>query len=265
MRKFLFFTLTLSSLISVGQDLTEKDFLQENLRGNVKRIVETKYSSLPSYKSNGKTPEATKQIYTVSENNLITKIDEFYSNGENYRTRIATYNGNALIYICQDFPEKSFRILNTYVYNNLNQLTEKKFLNQITYYTYNSLGQLTKETTNYDDQSLKNKTVHKYENNFKISTYKSYDGEIYHVEKTVYDKFNKEIEIVNYLSDEKTISSKVLIQYDNNGNIIKHNPFYNDLIIVTYLYKYDSKGNWIEKTEYRNGIEEERKLRSIEY
>lgn len=257
----------MNTIYCFGQeDLIEVGFTDNNLKGNIKKIVETKYSSLQYYKSKEKNPEATKHIYTFNIRNLITQIEDFDSSEKPYKTRIATYKNNNLVNISQDFPNKTFTILNSYKYDGSNRLIEKRFLNQIAYYTYNKLGQLVEKDTYYDDKSLKDKVINTYVNNQKkISIYKDYDGKTYFKTEKKYNTSNRETEELDYLSDEKTISSKRYTEYDKYGNITKHTPFYSDVLTVTYFYKYDSKGNWIEKMEFRDGKEEEKTIRAIEY
>lgn len=63
-------------------------------------------------------------------------------------------------------------------------------------------------------------------------------------------------------------------KYDKNNNLIKEETLKDDLAInedetketiTTYSYKYDKKGNWIEKNEYKNGKIQKIIKRYIQY
>ncbi len=251
MKKITFLLLLINTVYCFGQDdPIEIGFVDNNFKGHIKKIIE------------GKHPQATKHIYTFNTKNLITKIEDIHF----YTTRIATYINYNLVKISQDYPNKTFTILNSYKYDSSNRLIEKKFSNQVVYYKYNKLGQLIEKTTYFDDKSLLNKVLYTYLNNRKkISLYKDWNNKTYFKSEKKYNSLNKEIEDLYYYSDEKTIYSKRYTEYDKYGNITKHNPFSDELLIVTYSYKYDSTGNWIEKIEYRNDKEKEKTTRTIEY
>jgi len=103
-------------------------------------------------------------------------------------------------------------------------------------------------------------------------------GSMFRIEKIKYDSLNRIIQISDYdndtmiyksMSNHSQIVRRVLkFEYDNLGNLIKHERIENDIIKRNeqYSYKFDNKNNWIKS--YIVGIDNKKYLmeeRKIKY
>jgi hypothetical protein len=127
------------------------------------------------------------------------------------------------------------------------------------------------ERKNYNaDGSLKLKEIIKTnENGTKEEfSYKIKNDSLYLETTTLikYDIKGNEIERSNFHGDTKKINDKWKYRYNDTGDIIEiefESSFLN--FKQNFEYKYDQRGNWIEKVEYKGFVPKEITIRQIKY
>ena len=117
--------------------------------------------------------------------------------------------------------------------------------------------------------SLISKTINNYDKNRNCIESINYgtNGTISAKILYKYDSLGNRIERVNYDSTEN-LTEKSTYQYDEKSSLIEVSTFNskdNSNKIITYNYKYDTKDNWIEKTDFINNIATKITEREIEY
>lgn len=129
-----------------------------------------------------------------------------------------------------------------FFYNNKNLKCKSiDYKGEVTRYEYNSLNQTTKKTTlNPQGQEILIKEF-------------IYNNLNQCVKIITTDKVNGKREISTYKDD--SYDNTIYMQYCDNGVEI----------IITYEYKYDEYGNWIEMRQYRNNIFNLLRTRTIQY
>ncbi len=152
--------------------------------------------------------------------------------------------------------------------------TYDKANNLIVYSEHNASGGVyRKETYSYDDRGNKTKSI-RYQPNGRVDQIKTfqYDSignntrtELYYKEDQLeerydyqYDKAGKVKVYIRYAGDLSLIT-KFYYTRDDQGNPLTETRYYADTKLrqkFSYSYQYDSSGNWIHKTVYRNDTPE---------
>ncbi len=186
----------------------------------------------------GKTPD--KILYNYDKKNNLIKLTNLYGDvkkGVNY-TYSYDSKGNQIEKI--EYYKSDLRIKITFKYDELGNKIEfkrydgdKKLLDD-EYYTYDASGKLIEE-----------------------KTYDSWD-DVYIIFKYKYDESDNLIESSAYNSDG-SLSTHGTYKGDGKGNKIRQDGR------RIYEIDYDSKGNWVKKTEFFNGIANTIFIRDIEY
>jgi hypothetical protein len=119
-------------------------------------------------------------------------------------------------------------------------------------FEYNSSGKLSREYCYGDDGSLYSKNVYNYGSNGKVSSIYGYDSANVLQYKKIfsYDQFKNLIKFSTYDGNGAKIYEETY-KYNSNGYMTSSTE--RDFMYgykLTYKYKYDSKGNVIEKRSY---------------
>jgi|SRR5690554_1154702 len=177
----------------------------------------------------------------------------------------------------------------------LNKYNSERILESKEIYRYDYKENMVESNEYNSDGTLESKGIYEYNDKENLTEGKLYysNGKLYYefiqkrsdkgnmVEKNYWYSFDGASEI-NYILkyDEKCnlIESKMyhnkelehtrVCKYDENNNQIEENRYdsFGKLIEVQkYKYKYDDKGNWMEKIEYENDIPKKITEREIEY
>ncbi|MDF1673197.1 MAG: hypothetical protein P1U41_06805 [Vicingaceae bacterium] len=254
MKRLLIISVSLLTIISCGEinsfsesDYSNTDWRRLKLKGKVKAIKEIKFIAVGSFSEivNG---ERVKHIYNK----------EFLFNLDGFKIEQNDY-----------IPDGTLANRIMYLYQN-NQLVE-----------YNE----------YDSQGLLFGTG-KYEigedGNPKRLNYKTSDGRYNWSETYKYDDDNNIIE-VDHFRTENSLDSKEIYTFNDDGflsasellrdgELVSKNSFTTDkdgsrteMIYgadsskYTYIYNYDSKGNWVKKIVFKNDSPSGVLIREIEY
>ena len=122
------------------------------------------------------------------------------------------------------------------------------------YRIYNEKGNLIEKNEYKANDSLRSKTIYKYDNNGKKTewTYYTYDNSIEIMLNNKYDKKGNCIEVNNYYSNG-SLKYKQIYKYDNKGNKIEYEDYYPDSSMCSKtIYKYFDKGRREEIFDYNS-------------
>ncbi len=219
-----------SILIKYNQSGAWTEYRSFNPDGSVR------WAELPVFDEKGNMIDRGDYIYSGADSTLYRRYRMWYDNTGNMTEMIRSDSTGSVI-------SKS-----CYKYDNKNNNTETQ--------SFNSSGTLEwKINSEYDGQnnmiqnlksdisgSLVEKTVYKYNDRGNMIEYYVYKGDEKPESKIVYQYNNK-----NFCTE--------ICQYDKQGNLKK----------TTFKYIFDSKDNWIEKIEFRDGIVTKITERQIEY
>lgn len=163
--------------------------------------------------------------------------------------------------------DKSGKVLEEHMYKS-NGTLDRKWVR-----TYDEKGNnIEEDVYNMILGSEPIKRVYKYDNNGNRTegmTYPPYKGFVPSNKFTnSYDDKNQMIEETSYGPNNSI--TVFYFEYDNHGNrvqIIQNGISikYSSSQCDTYLYKYDEKGNWIEKIQYTDDKPNSKQVRKIEY
>jgi len=176
--------------------------------------------------------------YFYEDNNLIKKEKIGYQTGEVYEETSYQYQQNKLIRQEVKSIDNGKEVLkqdgsfySTYIYGD-NTETEK-------FYGYNE----EKKTFVLAYAAHKQFDANK---NLVQEKLEDINGEIYEQSDLIYNKENKLIKTVKSLRSPSTTTYK----YNKEGHITENiHESEGTIITTTYTFKYDTKGNWIEKKE----------------
>ncbi len=136
-------------------------------------------------------------------------------------------------------------------------------------FKYNEAGKVIEKYNYYSDGTLDDKMIYKYKNQDKeveINCYNSIDSVI---SRTVskYDENGKEIESNFYNPGGNTIWLTSSNKYNADGLLVENIYFEIERkkSVSKYIYKFDKKGNWIEKSKYVDNKPSQITVREIEY
>ncbi|MBP3455019.1 MAG: hypothetical protein J6K38_02010 [Alistipes sp.] len=113
-------------------------------------------------------------------------------------------------------------------------------------YSYDTDGNLIEHINRSDDGSLRYKEIFNYDDAGRMQTAYTYypDGTMRSKEVYEYDEKGYLSRITGY--DGNELSSRLILEYDNNGHVVSMNTHYeNDIDPITY--RYDDQGRIIEK------------------
>ncbi len=126
------------------------------------------------------------------------------------------------------------------IYKEETEIKANNLYSTFSTYAYNEIGKLHTIKVTYSNRSTESITIYTYENGYLVSEISK-------------QTFEKKRQIKSYKKEN---------HYDRYGNITK----YVDLTISrNYTYKYDSKGNWIEKITFQEGFPLSKTVRIITY
>lgn len=164
-------------------------------------------------------------------------------------------------------------IKNEYVYSDNLLVATKHYrhntLDDIYKYFYNEQGQMISKKW-YSDDELKQEYRYEYNNDGKVSSELDID---YYITNSIYNRlgykvkpsrtrtvysYDKEGNVIkeDYYNNSNEISRSTNFKYNKRGNVVYEEELdYDDMEkeIITYKYKYDRKGNWIEQVASCNG------------
>jgi YD repeat-containing protein len=282
--------LVLSILFSLSvfgactNEIKKKTSLEyDGLKGQVKSVQTKGYSVVTG--SLGQIAKGEIIAVEWGFNNTFIKYDE-----KGNWTEYSSYEPDSSI-IRKEIPEYDGKgdAIAQYVYN-------KGIFNHKIVFKNDNKGNIIEslQYAAYTD-SLVSKSVYKYDdkgNEIEAYEYTSTDSLTDKIIRKYDDKGNN-IEMYNYNVDNK-LNSKIITGYDENGQrierieydadsnmisktIYKYNEkgFYTDVCVYdannslkskkTYIYKYDSVGNWIEEIVYDDGVATKIIERQIDY
>lgn len=115
----------------------------------------------------------------------------------------------------------------------------------------------------YEKEVLKSETL--YKNDTNVISFKTYENDIY-----------GNIIVENYFTDKKQLQlEKTTYAYDKKGNLIKKGNYKIKKEVekagfylvdqISYVYKYDKKYNWTQKTIFKNNVPQEIVERELLY
>lgn len=180
-------------------------------------------------------------------------------------------NGNLIEEYCSNFNEDSTKDSKTYVYDlwgNRTEICIYSFYDDTLRHkienTYDYKNNII-DSTVYELGIYKYQRIYKYDqNNFLIEEERiNNEGNI--IEKTTYkyDDKGNQIELENFFSNEK------LVRYYDDKRMVREVKSYNSKGIVerttNFHYRYDEKGNWVEKIITIDNIPSYIEEREIEY
>ncbi len=255
---------------------TNTDWKLNQLKGKVKSLVLLENYR---YKKDGKFTEwgiLYNKKYSFDNTGRYTEYVEFTNTGSLYYKIKYAYNKKENKTIVSHFDkEEKPTVKKLWSYNNKGQLTEildytKDNKADWRYvYTYNTNGNRIMMESYKPDSTLYSKTTYSFdakgnETGYLLQT----PGYANSAKKYSYDdKGNKTEEI--WLDGKNEITFRFVRLYDAYGNVIeeqKYNGKDKQLDKATWKFEYDSKGNWIKRTQYNSdGIEFDIAERTITY
>lgn len=278
--------------------IEKNDVEKDGLIGKVKILEEKNYIATEKF---GKPIKLKLQDWRITTFNILGNIIEektLYDDGEIYSIRRIKYYENNIIentFVCGGISD-----INKYIYdkngNNIEftyyqngEISVKqinKFDNNnnlIDHRLYQYDGILKDKTlSKFNDYNLEieseeysfngtscvlaSKKTMEYDNNGNLIEEKNYDekGNLKFIYKYVYDEKNNEIEKI--LTKDNTIekNTRILDKFNNsiNGFEYLNNKLKSNF---TNKYKYDKKGNWIQRIHFNNDIANRIDEKHIEY
>ncbi|MDD4739671.1 MAG: hypothetical protein PHG98_06945 [Bacteroidales bacterium] len=272
------------SQTTIAQNKDEYDILRDELRGKVKSVNEKHYEEKRIFFGLIPIKEEFSDKYMEFNKDRNIIYENKQSNKVGYRDIIFfKYNerGNCVELIGYQYKkgkkdEKCDHQNNyEYIYNEKGNITEMKtyFYNKLlytSYYKYDEKGNCIEELNKKPEDSTFTKYIFTLNSNGNMILFESYNSLGIYGSKIIYtldDKGNT-IKSEWFLKDNIKPHETLYI-YNIKGNVImeiSYNNFKNYYYANIFKYKYDSRGNWIKKTEYN----EEGKIvkitkRKIEY
>ncbi len=206
-----------------------------------------------------------------------TEYVEFYANGDLNSKIKYTYNTKEKVATISYFDkEEKPTIKKLWVYDSKGQLSEIQDYtkeNKPGYryvYTYNTNGNRVMEESYRPDNTPYSKATYTFdakgnETGYLLQT----QGYANSSRKYAYDDKSNKIEEI-WLNGKEEITFRFVRAYDSNGNMIEELTYKGNEKAhsskSTWKYEYDSKGNWIKRTQYTNdGVEFDIAERKITY
>lgn len=280
--KYLLAILILSSLCSCSEDLNIKNSNTksqkeiDNLKGDVYIVAENVYSvnikGMKITTGDLLEEEFTHKITGYNRNGSYLNVTYLDKYGEKDISHAYFHDGDGELFM------KEIRLANgslkdriSIYYDHLNFFTKREVSlegsrNIITFDKYNR--DLTKKYFNKDSNLVK-EVIYTYKNNF--TNYLTRHSKNH--KKNESDSIINELDSLgNVLMRKSTFNDKVrYIKYQyNDKNEIVHYWYLNSKsgepwFIGEYKYKYDHKGNWINRIDYHYGRPKEITIRNIKY
>ncbi|MGZ4058043.1 MAG: hypothetical protein ACXVPU_03400 [Bacteroidia bacterium] len=265
-RSFLFFTLILYNY-SFGQTLSKKtDAVTDGFKDKVNEVKQNCYRAaqegeniVPGEKYN---PHGECWIKFYDENgnkirwNAYSKLNDslaFYI--------IVNHNGNQLSQTTTYYPDGKTITWYSYKYDEKGKLVEEidkyksdSTLEKKTIWKYDAKGNNIEATDYKPNGDLSTKSTFEYDekgNEIQCDMY-GIDGKITYVYKWEYDKSGNKIIEELYDFGGKFLNSKKTFSYDNKGNTIEEKDYNSTGSLkatIDYKYDFDTRGNWIKRTE----------------
>jgi hypothetical protein len=221
--------------VKIKNDLTES-----NLKGKIKSITEIEYKAISRHREIKKGYIQSSEITLFNKKGNIIGIDECFYEFEGNLSEKVTYKYN-------DKENKIER----YVYKHDGSLSYRD--------TYD------RDTYKYDDKGNKIEwNIYKPDDNSDSKI--SFRGKVTFKNNEKGNKIEK-----CFYEPDGNLQFKINYKYDDKENEIEECAYYPDLELQvnrTYKYnsdKFDIRGNWLERTEFKDGIIEKIREREITY
>lgn len=283
--KYKFILSTIALLLLTGcvkSNKTENDLTRDNLRGKVKFISETHYDAVEKFGEITK-GDIVKFSFTATAIIMHTAYNE-----KGNKTEGTEFDTNHKILRNSNYKyDEKGNIIEGNWYNGDGSLSDKFTCK------YDKKGNIIEYNWYRGDGSLSNKFTYKYDKKGNmiernLNFYDTY-GELSSSPKDIfkYDEKGNMIERNVYDADKK-ITNRHIWKYNKKGKKTEMNSYKDGVLIdtrkydnyeneiysydtdyggaITYKYKYDNQGNWIERIEYsENNNPYEITEREIEY
>lgn len=262
---------------SVQKEIRKSDWETLNLNGKIKSIrqiprhIQTKFGKY-----------LIGEPWPYVEENFVLLFDEsgklvekrlFYNNGTKYSREMYYYNEDGNRYkevLYNQNGSLGSRI--TYVFDRKGRITQSdchNYLGVNYIYKYDNRGNRVEAHKYYGDGNLYFKATYAYNkkgNRIEEQIFTS-EGKLFSKWKYQYDESGNRIIKERYLPNDRP-DCKLVYKYDENHNKTHWKHFGSDGQLIsegTYVYEYDSHGNWTKKTKMENSEPIYILKREIEY
>lgn len=246
---------------SVQKKLNLSDWDKLNLEGKIKSIRQT-----PRYLSNDNGQRLLGEAWPKKENNSFFHFNKngdliekrlYLNNGENYSKEIYSYNEDdqrvkEILYN----PNGSIGSTLFYEYDRTGSIAQSECTNYLGVkyiYKYDGDGNRIATYKYYGDGTLYFKASYRYDKDGNCLEEKTYtsEGKLFSKWMYEYDKKDNRIIRKRYFADGE-LDCKLTYDFDNNHREISWKMFDNldkTTSQGTYIYEYDTDGNWIKRTK----------------
>ena len=238
--KTIVLTLLLGMLtINAGAQQGKSELEQDGLRGNVKKVSATMYEAVVDRDGEMQYGDQLERIETIYNEKGQRRSMTFLSADEDsllFRSRYK-HDGFGLTTL-EHIVDNRDRIIGRtyYIYDKDLVLTEsyvedaERQIEHRVRYKYNDAKQLVQRSYNDAKNNVYRREVYSYD----------FDGDVYHT--SVFDRSNTKICDFNYEYDDHN--------QPINITLYEYTDVDAEISTTLYQYKYDSHGNWIQKTQY---------------
>jgi len=240
MKKALFISIIgLTLLCSCVRESKKTDLDFYNLNGKVKSLKENNY----------KAEEKFGEIVKGEKEESFTPVTIFNKDGNLIESSMYNANGELEFKTIYKYNEKG------YINKEITYVANGEF-NTNNYHVYNEKGFLIEKNNFNAKDSLVSKSNYRYDekgNNIEINYYK-----LEEIDYKIKFEYNAKGQIIesNYYDSDGSIIGKIKYLYNNKGNEeeVASTFFYTwteeDKTKELFKYKYDEKGNWIERITF---------------
>lgn len=224
----------------------------------------------------------TKYSYKYDDAGNVAEEEDYDADGKLFDRYSYKYEGNRMVEEINYATDGSVYSKSTYKYDKSGNMIEKN--------EYNSKGKLNSTSTfSFDsrDNIIKkggtsayaNRWAYIYDDDGNIVEMDKYDFDNKLREKCKYSHNTVEKIVIDYETDNhglpddnSPMKAKEIIIKDDNGNVIERNEYTFQGGFISYLsrsntykYKFDDRGNWIERIQSENGVPQYITERNYEY
>jgi|GEM_PF-4345925 len=267
----------------------KKNLQSYNFKGNVSSVNQTNYWFKKTNKGIVKTPKKLKtDVYKYNREKQMTVHDRIADDGELFFTNNYTYDSAGYLTAYFESNDVRFVVSTIPIYSTDEFIFKESHLNKFEISIGNSLIELQDslhmitKTTSWTGSKTKNKIINRldkrgnviFKMQFETLLDQKFGSAAESVTEYTYTSNDLILEEKQYnpwgMFDDYKDRLKVIIQneYDSNDMLIKSTFIKKDGSIdyvLTYLYKLDKHGNWVERTTVKNEIKESLLLREIIY
>jgi hypothetical protein len=264
--------LLLAFASSCAPPKAKNDLTKDNLKGSIKSIKES------FYPQTGDLMITSSCIAHYNKQGFLDSVDRYDCANKRHPYYSYKYDKNGQLIESRQYALSGINYSHClFDYNIFGNVTDKwtydegrALASKITY-KYDYAGNETEEDIYlHQDTQITNKSMMKYNDQGYLSEYTYYRNQkIVDTKKTYkYDSDGHQIEIHYYYYPDSNEAAYSLMKYDQKGNVIQEIYSRGATPSQTkYKYVYDSLGNWIKRTIYRDSdsIATDISLRNIEY